>query len=400
MLKTFFKLALLLLLALALAELGRRDPGYIMINWQDYVIETSVLIMIILAIALFAVVMLIKSLLDPITSKLKTIGQPVKVDRHHHMLNQGMMALTDGDWTHAQQRLTKASKHQPVGLVASMGAAKAALELGDHKAMQRHLKQARTIDRKQNEQFRHNITLFEAQAAYTENRHEDTIKLLTSVAEPSRNQPYWRLKTQSLAALGKWHQIYGELPAIRDQHALSDTELTELEANCLRHIMAEQGSETANDFWQSLPAKRRRRSPVAQARFADLVSRGELDAAANLAFEQLQMGVDSSWAACVAGLKHQDWQTRYNQVIKYLGHRDEEIVIQQALAEIAHQGNQRDLAERHLQKALDIDPTNIALQFARFDAGKLDPAQQLAILREQVLGEKPKLMTTTSNQNG
>ena len=108
--RSLILLALLALLLLAgwLAPTFKSDPGHVLINFADWTIETSVLV---LATAFllwwFAVQLVVWFWRMP----LKT-ARKMQEQRAFNQLEKGLLALTEGDWQGAEKALEKSASKQ------------------------------------------------------------------------------------------------------------------------------------------------------------------------------------------------------------------------------------------------------------------------------------------------
>lgn len=390
MLKTMLKLALIILVALTLAELGREDPGYVLINYSGYVIETSILVLIIAGLVLTMAVALISYFVKPFWNRLKPIPSHPRQEKAIALFNEGMLALSDGDWPSARKRLGKLPKSHSLSLISTLGAARAAYELGKTAEAQSYLDQAKSIDQKQGGKNRHHLNLIEAQFAMASTDYALALRALNRIEAKYQNKAFWKLKARILCHTHQWHQLYALLPQIRQDKLFGEEELLQLEANCFRSLMHEQNLETIEEFWKAIPTKRRQLSEIAQIKFEALLAIGESDAAFALAQEQIQRGIDSQWAIALTQLKHIDWQTRYNLITKYFGNQASDVQVSKALGLIAKQGEHFSEALEHLKHALQLEPKDITTQLLVFEVEKeqgqsKSTEQKLEIITESVL---------------
>ena len=98
----------LLLLASALAPLLKTDPGHVLINFGDWTIETSVLV---LASALLVLWFLIQ-LAVWIWRMPVVTARKMREQRAFKQLEKGLLALTEGDWKGAEKALEKSASTQ------------------------------------------------------------------------------------------------------------------------------------------------------------------------------------------------------------------------------------------------------------------------------------------------
>lgn len=386
MFKTLLKVAVVVLLALALAELGQEDPGYVLINYSGYVIETSLLIIIAFAVVASIAIYLAAFFLKPIWLQFKGTALSPKQERHQLTLTKGMLALSDGDWVFAEKQLNRMPKNTPATLIALLGSARAAFELGKDDRAQQYLEQALKFDKKNGVKHRHHILLAQAQLAVSKTDYVAAMRSLNKIAASDHNKAYWKMKARVLLHTQQWHQLYALMPKIRQDTLFSDTELLELEVTCFGALMHDQPLETIEEFWKTIPSKRRLLSPLARTKFNALANIGETKLALELAQEQVQRGMDSDWALDLASLTEADWQARYNLITKYMPTGAQS---SKALGMLAYQGDKYDVALDHLNEALKQEPSDLSTQLLIFKIEKQSdqaksPEQQLEILSEKV----------------
>ena len=112
----------LLLLASALAPLLKSDPGHVLINFGDWTIETSVLVLAVTLLVLwFAVQLAVWFWRMPVETARK-----MREQRAFKQLEKGLLALTEGDWKAAEKALEKSASTQGRTTAHYLAAAQAA----------------------------------------------------------------------------------------------------------------------------------------------------------------------------------------------------------------------------------------------------------------------------------
>lgn len=390
MLKTMLKLALIILIALTLAELGREDPGYVLINYSGYVIETSILVLIIATIVLFMTIAMISYLVKPFWNRLKPIPSHPRQEKSIALFTDGMLALSDGDWPAARKRLGKLPKNNPLGLVSTLGAARAAYELGKASEAQGYLDQAKKIDQKQGGKNRHHLHLIECQFAIASTDYAAALRALNKIEAKFQNKAFWKLKARILNHTHQWHQLYALLPQIRRDKLFGEEELLILETECFGALMYEQNLETIEEFWKAVPAKRKELSEMAQVKFRALLNIEETKLAFDIAQTQVQRGIDTRWALELTKLHTIDWQVRYNLITKFFGNQSSDVRVSKALGLIAKQGEHYTEALEHFNHALQLAPKDITTQLLVFEVEQkhgqtTSPEEKLELITEKVM---------------
>jgi HemY protein len=98
----------LLLVAAGLAPMFKSDPGHVLINFGNWTIETSVLVLgSALLILWFAVQLAVWLWRMPVETARK-----MREQRAFKQLEKGLLALTEGDWSAAEIALVKSACKQ------------------------------------------------------------------------------------------------------------------------------------------------------------------------------------------------------------------------------------------------------------------------------------------------
>ena len=112
----------LLLLAGALAPLFKSDPGHVLINFGDWTIETSVLVLVTAFLILWFVVQIVVWIWRmPVET-----ARRMREQRAFKQLEKGLLALTEGDWNAAEKALEKSASVQARTTAHYLAAAQAA----------------------------------------------------------------------------------------------------------------------------------------------------------------------------------------------------------------------------------------------------------------------------------
>lgn len=389
MLKTMLKIALIILLALALAELGQEDPGYILINYSGFIIETSLMVVIVLVILTIMAITLISYCIKPFWNRLKPISSNPRQEKLNSHLIKGMLSLSDGDWFSAQKQLNRIPKNTSTSIIAIVGQARAAYELGQEAKALAYLEDAQKLDKKNGGKYKHHLLLAECQFAIASTDYALAMRALNKVSANHQTKAFWKLKAKVLLLTQQWHQLYALLPKIRQDKLFGEEQLLDLEVQCFAALMHDQPLETIQEFWKSIPVKRKLLSELAQVKFTALLNINEPKLAFELAQEQVQRGINTDWAVHLTKLTSIDWQTRYNLVTKYMGNNTSDTQVSKALGLLAYQGEDFATATNHLNHALQLQPQDLATQLLVFKIEKQQnqapsPEDQLEIIVDKV----------------
>lgn len=280
-----FWIVLALLGALA-AQFLLADPGYVLVRFRgtDYTTTVAAAVIGILVAAL-VVGVLWKLVMLPFRSWRRLRDRNARA-----RLGEGLDALHGGHYARAEQLLARAADDGHDAAFARVAAAQAANARGDSAAAQAHIEalDARHAGARA-------IAL--AEQALADERPADALVALdasTVQPLPPRGQA---LRAQALAATGKSAEAYGLLGALRQQHALPDALLDELQERWGAAALRETTDANAlADTWDHLP-KAVRNDPDVVLAYADRATALRWDEAASKAVEN---ALDARWDETLA----------------------------------------------------------------------------------------------------
>ncbi|GAA5002613.1 heme biosynthesis protein HemY [Pseudoluteimonas lycopersici] len=280
-----FWIVLALLGALA-AQFLLADPGYVLVRFRGTDYTTTVAAAVIgVLVALLVIGVLWKLLMLPFRS-----WRRLRDRNSRARLGEGLDALHGGHYARAEQLLARAADEGHDAAFARVAAAQAANARGDAAAAQAHID---ALDPRH--AGARAIAL--AEQALADERPTDALVALDIPAIqplPPRGQA---LRAQALAATGKSAEAYGLLGALRQQHALPDALLDELQERWAAAALRDAADANAlADTWDHLP-KAVRSDPDVVLAYADRAAALRWDEAASKAVES---ALDTRWDESLA----------------------------------------------------------------------------------------------------
>jgi HemY protein len=265
----------LALVGALVAQMVLQDPGEVLVRFrgQDYR-STVVGAALIVLLAFFALWLLWLVVTLPFRG-----WRGFKRRQMRARLTDGLAALQQGHWTRAEKLLELAAERDEVAAVARVGAARAADARGDAAAAARQL-DALTE--------RHPIAgaIARAERALTAGDAATALTVLDTPAAQPLPPRGLLLRAEALAALGRAHEAYGMLGALRQQQAVPGPALDGLQARWAAASLIESPDANAlADRWDALP-KPLQADPAVVGAYADRASDLRWDEAAARNIEQ------------------------------------------------------------------------------------------------------------------
>jgi len=272
----------LALVGALLAQLLLHDPGYVLVRYRgmDYTTTVASGLLILVGIAVAAWLLW------------KLVTLPFRAWRGHRdrqsraRLGEGLESLHHGHYARAQKLLGQAAADDDsIAGVARSAAAQAALARGDATA-------ARAEVDALGERHAASRAIAGAELALADGRPTDALVALDAPAAQPLPPRGLALRAEALAASGQGAQAYGMLGPLRQQQALPEARLSELETRWAEAALREAGdANMLADRWESL-SKSLKSEPRVVIAYADRAAALRWEDAAAKSIEQ---ALDTRW---------------------------------------------------------------------------------------------------------
>ncbi len=254
----------LLILGLAVGitvTVVQQDPGYVMLNYGGWSVETSFNIFIMLSILGFLVLYFsVRLILGAwhLPSRMSFWGHNRRAAHARKLTNQGLIALAEANWPRAEKLLSQSAAHSDTPLINYIGAAQAAQKLGFDLRRDEYLSQAfRSMP---DAELAVGLTQAEAQISHGQTEQAlATLQHLQKIS-PKHAQVLYLLK-KLYEKLEAWDELYTLLAELRKHHVFNESAMTTLEYQ-VHHTRLHESRDLdrLERNWQEVP-KRLRQSP-------------------------------------------------------------------------------------------------------------------------------------------
>ncbi|MDG9774441.1 protoheme IX biogenesis protein HemY [Klebsiella michiganensis] len=305
-------LKILLLFALLLAGIVvgpmiAGHQGYVLIQTDNYNIETSVtglaIIMILTMVVLFAIEWLLRRIFR---TGAHTRGWFVgrKRRRARKQTEQALLKLAEGDYQQVEKLMAKNADHAEQPVVNYLLAAEAAQQRGDEARANQHLERATELAG--DDLIPVEITRVRLQLARNENhaaRHG--IDKLLEITP--RHPEVLRLAEQAYIRTGAWNSLLDIIPSMAKANVSDEEHRTELEQlawiGLMDKTLADGGSEGLRDWWKSQNRKTRSQVALQVAMANRLIESDDHDTAQQIIIEGLKKHYDDRLVMPIPRLK-------------------------------------------------------------------------------------------------
>ena len=259
MVKFIVKL-LILVMILAIVGLGavllvREDPGFLLLRYKDYTVETTLafalVALIVVMIAIYYCVRLLRGIWR-LPRSMKNQSQNRRFSKVRRQLNQGLIDLAEGRFEQAENHLIRLVDFSESPLVHYLAAARAAQLQGKHDARDKYLKAAH--EARPDAELAIGVTQAELQLAHQQT--EQALATLTHLHSIAPRHDYvTMLLARAYYELEDWRALVEILPDVRRKKLIKDVKLLEMEVAgyCGILELATSSQQSFESAWGKIP---------------------------------------------------------------------------------------------------------------------------------------------------
>lgn len=358
------RLIIYFLLLLASVWVGlkiHKDPGYVLISYQSWNIETTLWFALISIVIVFLILYFLLRLLRGTSMLGGRFGQwfeQRKSRKANRLTNQGLCQLAEGDWHTAEKNLLKGAKHSETPLINYLAAASAAAQLGHDEDRDSYLRAAHEA----NPEAEVAIGLTQAQLQFGAKQWElalATLRHLNQIAPGHRT--VLRLLKRVYLELSDWESLRALLPELRERKILEPQDLHRLEQKIYYEILLsslrQHDSELVNKVWLSLPKELQSDSQILDTYSIFLIQQQQTEKAEALIREALKKNWQPLLVKRYGIIKSPDLAKQLITAETWLKMHNNDPVLQLTLGRLAKQNQLWTKAKDYLERSRELDPT-------------------------------------------
>ena len=274
------KFGLLVVIALVISALAAhfllQDPGYVVINFQNYLIEMSVpILMAFIFLIVVGAWLLVKLFRAP--RKIGEAAGRYRAGRAGQRLTKGVIEVAEGNFAKGERLLARAARVSDTPLLNYLQAARAAHLLGHDDRRDDWLKQAY----EQTPEAANAVLLTQAELQLDREQYEQALATLRRLEENSPNHSHaLDLLGRLYFRLEDWNHLSELLPKLRKQGRLDEPTLDKWSQRVyiekLHHAL---DGDTILAVWKDMPKGLRNHLPLLEAYYSSLMRTGMHDKA-------------------------------------------------------------------------------------------------------------------------
>jgi HemY protein len=255
MVKWLLRILVLIIIALVAVMLVRDDPGFVLIKYRDYSLETSlafgVVVLIVAMVVIYLAIRFFRGFWR-LPNSMKLHSQNRRFGKSRKLLNQGLIDLAEGRFDQAEVNLIKMVEYSESPLLHYLAAARAAQLQGKHDERDSYLKAAH--EARPEAEIAIGVTQAELQLAHQQ--LEQSLATLTHLRGIApRHNHILRLLARVYFELEDWQSLVELLPDIRKKKLLKESILKTMEAKSFRGFLAaaKNNQQVLEQAWAKIP---------------------------------------------------------------------------------------------------------------------------------------------------
>jgi HemY protein len=269
-----------LLLGVGVIALIETDPGYVLVAYGNYTLETSLWVGLLLLAALILLVYLAMRLVFRLIGGQRSLASWLGTRKVHHasrLSTRGLVNFIEGNWSRARRQLLRGTRNNDAPLVNYLLAARASHHLGEEGRVSEYLGAATDSEPSASDA----VQLVEAEIRVQEARYDQALAVLDGIGHGSRYPRCLELKRSVYTAQRDWASLARLIPELRKHKLLSGEAMLDLERETYRAWLLDAAGEGGvpevadiRELWQKLPGDLKKDADL-QTAYVDLLLRCE-----------------------------------------------------------------------------------------------------------------------------
>ncbi len=351
-------LALVALLAsVTVALVALPDPGYVLLGYGKYSVETSLLVLVVVLGLLYLGLRLLAGLWH-VPAKLQYWGGERHNRRLQRLFNGAVIDLAEGRLERAERRLGRVVKSRQAPLQAYLSAARIAGQSGADERRDTYLELAR----QRNPGAEITVALTRAEILLSASQLEQAQTVLTRLHNTTpRNSQVQRLLMQLYVQQQDWQQLRDLLPELRRSQVLNDHQWQQLAVKVYRErvlaLSSSSDPETLTAGWKQLPPPVQQDEGLLAVYIEQLVRLGEHEQAEQLLGSRIRDGWNQRLVYLYGELQSVNAPAQQALAERWLEQHRQDPVLLLSLAKVSLRNQLWGKARSYLEASIDLQPS-------------------------------------------
>ena len=281
-----------LLLGVSAVTLIEIDPGYELVAYGNYTVETSLwvgsLMLIVFTLLVYIAVRLTRKLLAGKNSVSGWLGLR-KSRKGVHLSNRGLINFIEGNWSKSRRQLLRGAKAGEAPLLNYLIAARASYQLNDVDGMRSYLAAAEDAESDAGVA----VEITQAELKLSAGQYEEALAALVRARKNAGRYPrVLNLLQQAFLGLADWKSLAELIPELKKHSVMQESDLSALEKTAHSHIFSlslqAKDASAIHKSWSALPQGLKGEPELMHGYLSALVKLGENEEAGRLITKHLK----------------------------------------------------------------------------------------------------------------
>ncbi|HIC48028.1 MAG TPA: heme biosynthesis protein HemY [Methylophaga aminisulfidivorans] len=350
-----------LALALGVAAIWAADfePGFVLLQYGQWSLETSLVVFTAIYILLVvAGYLALRSLvlLKQTPKRINAWKTTQRQKRANRALTRGLITLEEGRWTEAERILVRHATHSETPLLHYLAAARAAQKQQAPERRDNYLRLAHETT----EGADIAVGVVQAELQLSAGQKEQALATLQHLREVAPKHPYVLQLLQSLYQdMDQWQEMQSVLPDLRKRHVLERNEVAALDQEAavgqLQMALAKQDWQKMAEVWEKSSSKARQTEAMLVPYVNGLIQQDQEEQA----IAQIEQFMRNSWSdklVYLYGVLTQgDLLARLAMAEKWLKANPDNACLLLTVGRLARANQLWTKAEEYLQQSIRLD---------------------------------------------
>lgn len=329
--KTFSLILVALLLGVGIVAVIESDPGYVLVAYGNYTVETSLwvglVLLVVFTLLIYALVRLLRRLLGGQNSLASWLGGR-RARASSRLTTRGLISFIEGNWSRARKQLLRGARSSEAPLINYLMAARASYRLNEPDKMREYLGAAEDAESEAGIA----VELTQAEVKLHAGQYEQALATLVRARRNAGRHPYvLDLLHRAYYGLKDWPELIKLLPELKKYKVMEAEALDALEREIYGGMLSSSASadsrqdgEQLRQAWQKMPAHLKQDSVMLNNYVALLVTGEDSAGAEKVILRALKQNWDSGLVREYGYLSTDDPARQLAQAEKWLpAHTDD-----------------------------------------------------------------------------
>jgi HemY protein len=392
--KLFLLLLIALLLGVGVVAVIETDPGYVLVAYGNYTVETSLwvglLILALFTLVIYAVVRLFRRLIGGQHSLTSWLGSR-RSRASSRLTTRGLISYIEGNWQRARKQLLRGARNSEAPLVNYLMAARASYRLNEPDKMREYLGAAEEAEAEAGIA----VELTQAELKLHARQYEQALATLVRARRNAGRHPYvLDLLHRAYYGLKDWEQLAQLLPELKKYKVLDNEAAARLEREIYTSLLAagaraDDDGDALRAAWQSMPGHLKQDETALAGYVALLVNKGNHAAAEKVINRALKHRWDSNLVRQYGYLESEHPARQLTQAESWLSAHTDDPQLLLCLGRLAAREKLWGKSRDYFESAYRLEPTpEVCAELGRLLVALGEPKVAAAYYREGLQGSQ------------